>query len=178
MARVRLGEPRPMPDHPPIAAGQTLRHFTVAVFVVHQARVLLHYHRRLGRWLPPGGHVEPNELPDAAALREVFEETGIRARLVGAHGLPIDAPRQLVIPAGVQVEPIYPGHEHIDLVYFAVPDATQQRAAEIDPQLAETDRVAWYAPAALAALGADAEIQAWSQKALETLATSQLDSIL
>src|ERR1700716_1212139 len=100
-----------------------LRHFTVAVFVVHNGRVLLHYHRKLGKWLPPGGHIEDNELPDEAAVREVLEETGTRARLVGGRGLPIDfEPRQLVVPAGVQIETIYEGHEHIDLVYFAVPD--------------------------------------------------------
>jgi hypothetical protein len=44
------------------------RDFTVAVFVVHQGRVLLHFHEKLRRWLPPGGHIEPNELPDDAAF--------------------------------------------------------------------------------------------------------------
>ena len=42
------------------------REFTVAVFVVHDDRVLLHFHRKLSLWLPPGGHIEPNELPDEA----------------------------------------------------------------------------------------------------------------
>jgi 8-oxo-dGTP pyrophosphatase MutT (NUDIX family) len=161
-----------MPDHPPVATGDVLRHFTVAVFVVHRGQVLLHYHRKLGRWLPPGGHIEDNEVPDDAAVREVLEETGIRARLVGEHGLPVDfgMPRQLVVPAGVQVENIYPGHQHIDLVYFAVPDARGDvRAAEVDPRLAESDQVAWYDPSALAELGADEEIQAWAWRALDAI---------
>src|ERR1700738_2692920 len=109
-----------MPDHPQIAAGEVLRHFTVAVFVVHAGHILLHYHRKLGKWLPPGGHIEANELAAAAAIRGVLEATGARAAAAG--GRPVHEPRQLVVPAGVQVEPIYPGHEHIDLVYFAVPD--------------------------------------------------------
>src|SRR5438128_1601492 len=111
-----------MPAHDPAHRG-TLRHFTVAVFVVHEARVLLHFHRKLGMWLPPGGHIEDDELPDDAAGREVLEETGLRVRLVGRRGLPVAYPRQLVVPAGIQVEDIYPGHQHIDLVYFAVPDS-------------------------------------------------------
>lgn len=148
-----------------------LRHFTVAVFVVHAGQVLLHYHRKLGKWLPPGGHVEDNELPDDAALREVFEETGVRARLVGQRGLPIDAPRQLVVPAGLQVEPIYPGHEHIDLVYFAVPDPDAPGSAEVDPRLAERDQVGWYSAAALDGLGANDEIQAWCRRALDAIST-------
>ena len=158
-----------MPAHPPIAPGEALRHFTVAVFVVHQGCVLLHFHRKLGKWLPPGGHVENNELPDDAALREVLEETGIRAQLVGNRGLPIETPRQLVIPAGIQVEDIYPGHQHIDLVYFAVPDPDAPRSAEVDPRLAESDQVAWYPASDLAQLGATDEIQAWARRALDAL---------
>ena len=160
-----------MPEHPPVARGVVLRHFTVAVFVVHDARILLHYHRKLGKWLPPGGHVEDNELPDEAAVREVLEETGIRARLVGGRGLPIDDPLQLVIPAGIQVERIYPGHEHIDLVYFARPDPDILDAAEVDAGLAESDRVGWYAADELAPLGANDEIRAWAQRALDALVT-------
>ena len=161
-----------MPDHPPIQPGQTLRHFTVAVFVVHDQRVLLHYHRKLGKWLPPGGHVEDSELPDDAAVREVREETGIRAHLLGDRGLPdVQDPRQLVIPAGIQLERIYPGHEHIDLVYFARPDPDEVSAAEVDPRLAESDQVGWYAAADLPALGASEEIQMWAQRALDACAT-------
>jgi 8-oxo-dGTP pyrophosphatase MutT (NUDIX family) len=148
-----------------------LRHFTVAVFVVHQQRILLHYHRKLGKWLPPGGHIEDNELPDEAAVREVLEETGIRARLMGGRGLPIDEPLQLVLPAGIQVENIYAGHQHIDLVYFGLPEPDDLLAAEIDPHLAESDQVGWYALAELARLGASDEIQAWAARALDALST-------
>ena len=158
-----------MVDHPTPPPGEVLRHFTVAVFVVHAERVLLHYHRKLGRWLPPGGHIENNEVPDAAAVREVAEETGIRARLVGPRGLPIDVPTQLVVPAGIQIERIYPGHEHIDLVYFAIPDPDDLNAAEVDPWLAESDRVGWYAADELVELGANAEIQAWARRAFDAL---------
>jgi 8-oxo-dGTP pyrophosphatase MutT (NUDIX family) len=157
-----------MPEHPVLPPGEVLRHFTVAVFVVHQARVLLHYHRKLERWLPPGGHIEAGELPDQAAAREVEEETGVQIRLRGSRGLPADlgAPRQLIVPEGIQVEPIYPGHEHIDLVYFAAPDPDLATAAAIDPALAQRDQVGWYASAELPALGVDAEIQAWVHRAL------------
>ena len=85
----RIDWPTRVPAHPPIAPGEVLRHFTVAVFVVHAGRVLLHYHRKLGRWLPPGGHIEDNELPDDAARREVLEETGVHIRLTGPRGLPV-----------------------------------------------------------------------------------------
>jgi 8-oxo-dGTP pyrophosphatase MutT (NUDIX family) len=48
--------------------------------VVDGERVLLLFHAKLAMWLPPGGHVDPDELPDEAAVREVLEETGVQAR--------------------------------------------------------------------------------------------------
>jgi hypothetical protein len=74
---------------------------------------------------------------------------------------------QLVVPSGIQVENIYPGHQHIDLVYFAVP--VDDAVLEIDPSLAALDRVGWYALDELVALGVDDEIQAWSQRALDAI---------
>src|SRR5215212_5667651 len=139
------------------------RDFTVAVFVVHADRVLLHYHRKLDMWLPPGGHIEPAELPDDAAVREVAEETGVRAMLIGERALPLAYPRQLIRPAGIQLEDIGPGHQHIDLVYFAVPlDGDTTLGAED----AREPGTGWYALDALEALGANEEIQTWAARAL------------
>jgi hypothetical protein len=45
--------------------------FTVALFVVRGTEVLLVHHRKLNRWLPLGGHIELDEDPETAALREV-----------------------------------------------------------------------------------------------------------
>ena len=139
-----------------------VRELAVAVFVVHEGRVLLLLHPKLGRWLPPGGHVEPNELPDDAAVREVEEETGVRVRLVGSRGVPVELPRQLVVPAGVQIEPIRPGVEHIDLVYFAVP---LEGAERVSVECAAAVRAAWYGPEELDRLGVDEEIRLWCERA-------------
>ena len=98
------------------SAPSVTRDFTVATFVVWRDQVLLLLHPKLKRWLPPGGHVEPNELPDEAAVREVREETGVEVRLIGERALDVASPRQLVRPEGVQLEDIAPGHQHIDLV--------------------------------------------------------------
>ena len=139
------------------------REFTVAVFVVHRGRVLLLFHPKLGMWLPPGGHIEPGELPDEAAVREVLEETGVRVRLVGERGLDVDYPRQLARPAGIQLEDIAPGHQHIDLVYFAEPiDET----CAVSEECATRDRAGWYHPAELETLGANEEIRAWVRRAV------------
>ncbi len=137
------------------------RDFTATTFVVWQGGVLLHKHKKLGRWFPPGGHVEPNELPDDAAVREVLEETGVRVALFGERALPVLEPRQLIRPRGVQLETIAPGHEHIDFIYFAKP------LPGYDGKLLETDSSpGWYGAEALAVLDLTEEISLWTTLAL------------
>jgi len=141
------------------------RDFTVAVFVVYRQHVILHQHRRLGIWLPPGGHIEVGELPDDAAMREVMEETGIGIELVGERGLARDypgQPRQLMRPEGIQLELIGPGHEHIDLIYFARPISNSTDM----PLL--TGGMYWLDARRLTDLDLNQEVRDWCTRALAT----------
>jgi 8-oxo-dGTP pyrophosphatase MutT (NUDIX family) len=65
-------------------------HFTASAFVLDAEgeHVLLIHHSKLGRWLQPGGHVEPGDADVlAAARREVAEETGVFDLATAANGL-------------------------------------------------------------------------------------------
>lgn len=154
---------------PPAPAGgrRRSRDLSVATFVVSAGRVLLLYHQQLGMWLPPGGHVEPDELPDEAAVREVLEETGIAVQLTSAPALSgVPGPRQLARPEGVQLEDIAPGHQHIDLIYFARPCAGTTLTPQSD---AGVERAGWYPPEAFASLGLTDEVRIWAERALAAL---------
>ena len=94
------------------------RDFTATTFVVHEGRTLLLHHRTLGMWLPPGGHIDPHELPDRAALREVREESGLEVELLD-QGRMLGHVQVLPQPCCILLEDISPGHQHIDLIYFA-----------------------------------------------------------
>lgn len=142
----------------------TGRHFTVAVFVVWEGKVLLHHHRKLGMWLPPGGHIEEDEIPDEAAVREVFEETGLRVALVGDRREDVSDPVQLRRPAGVQLENIGPEHQHIDLIYFARPTGS----TDIGRDFSE-DKAGWYGPEDWDALPVNLEVRGWCERALSAL---------
>lgn len=141
------------------------RDFAVAVFVVWCDSVLLHHHPKLGKWLPVGGHIEPDELPDEAAVREAFEESGIRVQLSGDRALPVDEPKQLIRPEGIQLERIGPEHEHIDLIYFGRP--VEPYGGEIPVADAETG---WYDIEAVETLPLTQEVRAWCRRALTLLA--------
>jgi 8-oxo-dGTP pyrophosphatase MutT (NUDIX family) len=144
----------------------TCRHLTVAVFVVWEGRILLHRHRKLNMWLPPGGHVEQDELPDEAAVREVLEETGLLVELVGEKREDVSDPIQLHRPAGVQLENIEPGHQHIDLIYFAKPVGP----TNIEERFSG-DEVGWYGPEDWDEMPLNLEVRGWCERALAALPT-------
>lgn len=54
-----------------------------ALVVDDNGRVLVGWHRDLERWVLPGGAVDPAEEPADAAVREVWEETGVLVQPVG-----------------------------------------------------------------------------------------------
>ena len=83
-------------------------HVTGSAIVVGPRGTVLHIHKRLGRWLQPGGHVDPGEGPWDAARREAHEETGLAV----VH--PTGGPRLI----HVDVHPAPLGHTHHDLRYL------------------------------------------------------------
>ncbi len=101
----------------------TVRHFTVTGFVVHEGHCLLHWHPKVKMWLPPGGHIDPNEDPVQAVLREIKEETGVAAEVVPTGVLiEMDYPTQVHAPFTIMIEdiddPAQGWHQHIDMIYF------------------------------------------------------------
>ncbi len=104
-------------------------HVTASALVLGPRGVLLHRHKRLGRWLQPGGHVDADEEPAAAARREATEETGII----------IEGPVDGAPIIHVDVHPGGRGHTHLDVRY-------RFTAADVDPAPppGESPEVAWF----------------------------------
>lgn len=97
------------------------RHFVVTGYVVKDGRTLLLHHKKLGMWLPPGGHIDEGELPDEAVRREIREETGLEVEILSPKREPEASEEgvlHLHVPNHVQLEDI-PNHpQHIDLIYY------------------------------------------------------------
>src|SRR5579872_372698 len=104
------------------------RHFTATAYIFHENKVLLHRHQKLGKWLPPGGHIEPNETPPEAARREVKEETGLDIAFIEQENLKVDAYNAvsferpfLCLLENIPPHKDKPAHQHMDFVYLARP---------------------------------------------------------
>jgi ADP-ribose pyrophosphatase YjhB (NUDIX family) len=143
------------------------RHFTATTFVVHGNKVLLHQHKRLGIWLPAGGHIDRDELPEEAAVREVKEETGLEITLYNPDAALFTADQaacQLHRPMHLLLENINPYHQHIDFIYYATAVSNQ-----LNPANGETRRLKWFAQTELETTNMPVNVQVCAQEALVLL---------
>ncbi len=147
--------------------------FTTSVYIVHDSKVLLHKHRVLGIWLPPGGHIELDEDPNEAAVREAKEETGLDVKLHG-EAMSYDTPykaRELIPPRFLNRHFFDDTrtHEHVDLCYLARPlNDVSEAKEEI-----EGAELRWFTAAELERNndGVIPDVRAHALKALEELSS-------
>jgi len=115
------------------------KHFTATTLIVSQGKVLLHFHKKLSLWLPVGGHIDRDELPEETAVREVKEETGLDIKLYNPDpDLSMSDAKQTIRPSHILLEDINEHHQHIDFIYYATSDAM-----ELNPDDGETNDMKW-----------------------------------
>ncbi len=95
---------------------------TVAGYIIHNGKVLLIHHKKLNLWLPVGGHIDKDETPDDALLREVREEVGLNVEIVGKSPVPLigNAKKNLALPIHTNVHSVG-DHDHYCLFYVCRP---------------------------------------------------------
>ncbi len=102
--------------------------FTVDVLIVYENKVLIRKHEKYDKWLAVGGHIELDETPDQAALREVQEEVGLKIKLIPSRKMPIynnpeSEYEELVPPWYANIHRINDSHKHISFIYFATSES-------------------------------------------------------
>lgn len=117
--------------------------FTVNVYIVYGGRVLLRKHDKYNIWLAPGGHIDLDEDPNQAAVREAWEETGLKVKLLDTRDVVIenDEYKELVPPMSLNRHDITNTHEHVSLEYVAIAETD-----EVIPQHKSdvSDEWRWY----------------------------------
>ncbi len=121
----------------PLSRRQLPAHFTGSALIVDESaeRVCLVFHKKLDRWLQPGGHVESEDQGDIAktAQREALEETGLDVRLLQTAPIHLDIH---LIPA----RPNEPEHQHLDVRFLL--QSTRPSLLQHDPS--ESNAAAWF----------------------------------
>jgi ADP-ribose pyrophosphatase YjhB (NUDIX family) len=140
------------------------RHFTCTGFLVQGNKTLLLWHPRLRMWVPPGGHLEPDEDPVTAVLREIREETGLAAEVLSlGPTFAFAYPGQVAPPFAILLEDSAepsPAHQHVDLIYFCHPSDGSILTAPPDTVVAWVDEETLRAnrPVELAGCGVSAPV--------------------
>jgi 8-oxo-dGTP pyrophosphatase MutT (NUDIX family) len=152
--------------------------FTVEVFVVHKNKVLLRKHDKHKIWLSIGGHIELNEDPIEAAIREVKEEVNLDVEIFDGlqkFHYSDETYKELIPPSFLNRHRISENHEHVTLTYFAksygdqVKQGNKEKSEKCrwftmreldDPGFGIIKRVLFYAKSAINTLG---EPTSWSK---------------
>ncbi|MBS4168549.1 NUDIX domain-containing protein [Parachlamydia sp. AcF125] len=148
-----------------------MRQFTSSVYILENQKVLLIFHKKLRKWLPPGGHLEPNETPPEAARREAYEETGLEVALLSQENVWIERwnatsferPYVCLI-AEVPAYRDQPAHQHLDFVYLGYPVK-----GALAQNVEETEGIRWFTPSEIALLKPDEEIFVETQQILKQI---------
>lgn len=105
--------------------------YTAGVYVVYKDKVLIRKHEKYHIWIHVGGHVELNEHPIEAAIREVYEEVGLKITIPGYSGIrakeapaysKVDDIVSLPPPQHMNIHRINETHQHLDMLYYALAD--------------------------------------------------------
>ena len=116
-----------------------MKHYCASAFVINPEtkKILLVKHSDYDKWLQPGGHIEDGETPEEAAIREVYEETGLKITLKGEH-----FPREddLIRPLGIQCNRKTNGNRFIDILYWGIPNNPENELKIND----ESIEIGWF----------------------------------
>lgn len=155
------------------------RQFTAGVYIIERQSVLLIFHRKLKKWLPPGGHLEKNETPDEAARREAREETGLEIAFISQEGIWVDrwnaksfARPYLCLLEEVPAYEDQSAHQHIDFIYLARVAGGAEQC-----NFGEIDGMRWFGLQDINALTPDEEIFAETQDIVRSILQSHSELV-
>ena len=132
------------------------QHFCVSVFIYDKDtdKFLLVLHKKMQKWVQPGGHIEMDENPEEASIREVKEETGLDVRILGERK---PTEKDFVLPLALQRNEMDENHIHMDFVYAAEIVGNKDVTQNVD----ESDDIRWFTLDEINELNTFSDIKYW-----------------
>jgi 8-oxo-dGTP pyrophosphatase MutT (NUDIX family) len=121
-------------------------HITASAWIVNEARTsaLLIHHKKLDRWLQPGGHADGDENISSVSAKEAKEETGLKL---------LRANSDLIFDLDIHLIPKHNGinaHFHYDVRFLYIADRKENYSMNH-----ESNQIAWIPLDSIGALVAD-----------------------
>jgi 8-oxo-dGTP pyrophosphatase MutT (NUDIX family) len=152
------------------------KQFTATAYVIQDERVLLIFHPKHRKWLPPGGHLESNETPPECARREVLEETGLQIALVKEEHIWVNRENAvscerpfLCLIENIPAYQDQPAHQHIDFIFIGYPVEGKLHSCP--------SQLRWFTVQEVLELKSDEEIFADTQDIITTLFNLKMASL-
>ncbi len=156
-----------------------MRQFTATAYILNEKQVLLHFHKKLGKWLPPGGHLEENETPPECAIREAKEETGLDIAIIQDERLWVTCLNAnsferpfLCLLENIPAYKDQPEHQHIDFIYLGKPIG-----GSLDPEAIASTSLRWFTLEEILSLTPDEEIFGETQQTIQTIFSRQCNIV-
>ncbi len=145
--------------------------YIAEVFIVHENKVLIRFHEKHHIWIAPGGHVELNETPEEAAVREAKEEVGLDIELYDGNKIVAERGTgrlsQLISPVFMNIHDVDENHRHLVFVYLA----TSKTDVIVQPKNHEKTECCWMTrEEVIAATDMEETIKSYALEALKRLA--------
>lgn len=114
-------------------------HVCASVILIEpeEKKILLVHHKKLNKWVQPGGHIEEHEDPEQAAIREVKEETGLDIELLGER---FPTANDFIRPLGIQRTVKDNGDVYISIIYPGIPMV--RKLVELNWE--ESNSIGWF----------------------------------
>lgn len=155
------------------------RQFTSSVYIIDNQKVLLIYHRKLRKWLPPGGHLDPCETPPEGARREAREETGLEIEFITQENVWVERWNAnsferpyLCLLEEIPAHGTQPAHQHMDFIYVARPVGGR----EIQ-NMRETEGLRWFTIEEIKSLKPDEDIFVETQHVIEHFFSNNISQV-
>ncbi len=135
-------------------------HVTASTWITSsdRQRFLLTHHRKLGRWLQLGGHVDGDPEVQQAALREAREESGMtnfELILSGDEVVPLDLDVHVIPARGDE-----PEHLHYDIRFLLV-----SASGQLQRSSAESLELRWFTSSDLGSIPYEESLHRLARKA-------------
>lgn len=138
--------------------------FVSTIYLVNsEKKVLLSWNKNMNTWIPVGGHIDPGEMPEEAAKREVLEETGLEFEFVHKNRIEKEGNSDIIRLHRVSIDSVPHHNKHINFVFIGkCKNSTNQETTD------EQEKLKWFTSEELISL---------KGKMIESVRTVALEAI-
>ena len=135
----------------------------VGAYIVDKSKILLIHHKKLKLWLPVGGHIEKDEIPDDALHREIKEEVNLKVQILSTDDIQQEGNTKRICATPFHVS-VHSVGDHDHCCFFYVCKALNPESLKINDEVTHAQ---WFSREQLSQVQVPLDVRNIGLKALE-----------